>query len=159
MPLPDHLFAANTEKLDLSTVGEIKVWLNAEAIGNSPYAALYLENLKSLVEFTGQGKETPGPYGATELAALTLAGMVARKSESRYQKESVAFDGSAVPEIEGVTPLRQVDELDIMLASVTINPDHPEFKNYENSVAMLEIHKALQEETNNGLLNDKNQDS
>jgi hypothetical protein len=85
--------------------------------------------------------------------------MIARKSESRYQKESVAFDGSAVTEIEGVTPLREVDEADIMLASVTINPDHPEFKNYENAVAMLEIHKALHEETNNGLLNDKNQDS
>jgi hypothetical protein len=159
MTLPDHLLVANTEKLNLSTVGEIKDWLGMEAVGNSPYAALYLENLKSLIEFAEQSKESPSSYDATESAALTLAGIIARKSESRYQKIRVSFDGSAVPEIEGVTPLREVDEADIMLASVMVNPDHPEFKNFEGSIAMHEIHSALQEETRNGLLNDKNQDT
>ncbi len=160
MPTPDHLLASNSEKLTLSTQGEITDWLNMEAIGNSAHAAAYLEALRNVTkEVTENGGFADSVLSAdqariAEDALVTYTGMLARRSEDNFQKQQSRPDGDFIEEIEGITPFREVSDMDIMVTSTEVNPDHPNFKNYQDSNMMLIIHKKIEAEARAALERD-----
>ncbi len=156
MKSPDHLLAANTDRLPISTQAEVQSWLHTEAIGNTAHAAMYLDRLREITEIAESMKGTP--EGSLLMDTITLlAGEIGRSSEKNFQKQKVLDDGTALYEIEGVTPFREVNDNDIMLTAVKFNANHPEFKNYENSEGVTVLHQNIESLVRQDLKNDQEQ--
>lgn len=125
------------ERQTLDTVDQIDNWLNNEAVGNSPYAAAYLDKMRSLISYSNEHK---GPSDSTAFSAHLLAGMIGRKSEARYQQQL-----TQPSEIPGVIPVREVTDGDILGVVTEFSPDHPNYKGYASAEDAWRVHQVIDE--------------
>ncbi len=131
--MPETLSATqeSTERLALSTAGEIKDWLG-KVSPTSPESTVFLDGMRTLID-DAAAQEDRESARTTETAALILAGAIGQKSEEAFQRKVTA----------GLDASREVTDGNILAATVEFNPDHPSFKGYTDSAEVFAVAQAL----------------
>ena len=101
-----------------STVGEINEWFAHEGAPGSTRAGLYLNYLNGL---------RANASLEVRLPLNTLAHEIINATEDRLADQAGARGGHLPEDIPGVTPLREVTEVDIAKAVSRYDPDSPDF--------------------------------
>jgi len=144
MPTNEELVTTEP-MLAISTVGEIHDWINHEAVGSSAHAATYLEAMRELMDYVDEKEPDPTGQDETKVAVYTLASTIGQFSERNFQKKHVDTQGNLIDEVDGVVPVREVSDANILFAAVQFNPDHPEYKGYEGSDVIFKVHNAVED--------------
>jgi hypothetical protein len=143
MSNPNNLSAPKYEKLTISTVGEITHWLEEEAVGATAMPAIYLEKLRSFITFANDNDQR-----VLADTALMLAGVIGRTSEDRLADAARLNGGILHTEIDGITPLHEVTEDDIVTSAAQFDLTNPDYKGYNDSIEVSLVHSYIMEPVN-----------
>lgn len=126
-----------TKELTISTYGETIDWLENEVTGDSPTSQAWIDQMRILiadVQYQPTSKEARSEeVRATERAALAVTGILGRKSEERFQAQTMA------------DPERILTDADILTVETMVNPDHPNFAGYIEAEDMLKVCQTVDE--------------
>lgn len=146
MSNPNNLSHIKHEKLTVSTVGEIDNWLENEAVGNTAMSASYLDHMRSLIAFAKDNQQR-----TLEDNVYMLAGVIGRSSEDRLANIARQDGGDLPVEIEGIAPLREVTEDDIVSSAAKFDMTNPDYKGYNDSIEVSLAHSYIMEVVNEEL--------
>lgn len=124
----------STERLAISTVGEVEEWLSM-VNPTSPESTVFLDGMRSIIADTESSQYTDESAKKTRRAALTLSHSIGQRSERSFQAKVA----------DGLDASREITDGIILAAAVEFDPNHPSFKGYQDSADILAVYEALEQ--------------